>query len=145
MILRTLLATLLMLAAVAPARADAAANKALMLEFYARVFNGHDLAAANTLLAPGYIQHNPGVPQGRNGFVRAFRGFFADAPQMTATVKRVIAEGNLVALHVLWRQDAHDRGTAAVDIYRIENGRIAEHWDVEQPVSNKVVDPGSLF
>jgi predicted SnoaL-like aldol condensation-catalyzing enzyme len=84
---------------------------------------------------PDYIQHNPNAPTGRD----ASMAFLVDAvntnPELTHEVKRVIyGDGDLVAVHHHFRRKRDERGWAVVDILRIENGYVVEHWDVMQPV-----------
>lgn len=110
------------------------ADKKLVLEFYEVVLNGRDADAAPTYVAEGYIQHNPRVPSGLaalQGFVRELRRI---APDARSTVKRVVSEGGLVVLHSLTQRNPQDRGVAQVDIFRVQDGKIVEHWDVMQPI-----------
>ena len=130
---------------VAPAaQASVAADKAIVRRLYAEVFNRHDLTRVDALLAPGYIQHHPGLSPGRTGFITAFTAYFKADPTLHAEIKRVIAEQGLVAVHAHWTDKDDPRGQAVVDIFRIEHGRIAEHWDVVQVVP-KTGDPAALF
>ncbi len=67
-------------------------------------------------------------------------------PQSRAEIKRVVAEGNLVVLHVFSRTSLQEKGEAVVDIFRFdENGKIVEHWDVIQPVPEKSVSRREMF
>lgn len=110
------------------------ANRALVLDFYDRVFNGHDLAVAEKVLVEDYLQHNPMVGNGKAGFLDFFGALLAENPQLTVRFLRVAAEGDLVWLHVHIVLKPGDLGMAVVDIFRVENGRIAEHWDVMTPI-----------
>jgi len=112
----------------------AARNKALVADFYAKVWNGHDIAALPDFVAEGYIQHNPNVGNGRAP-LQAFLGtMFESLPEARFTLVRLIAEGDLVVAHTLFQANPADRGMAVVDIYRVEDGRLAEHWDVKEAV-----------
>lgn len=112
----------------------AARNKALVADFYAKVWNGRDIAALPDFVAEGYIQHNPNVESGRAP-LQAFLGpMFENLPEARFTLARLIAEGDLVVAHTLFQANPADRGTAVVDIYRVEGGRLAEHWDVKEAV-----------
>ncbi|WP_036840608.1 nuclear transport factor 2 family protein [Pleomorphomonas oryzae] len=109
-------------------------NKALVADFYAKVWNGHDFAALKDFVAEDYIQHNPHVGNGRAP-LQAFVGpMFQNLPEARFTVVRLIAEGDLVVAHTLFQTSPGDRGMAVVDIYRVEDGRLAEHWDVKEAV-----------
>ncbi len=88
-----------------------------------------------------YIQHNPYVADGKAPFVNYFTQYFKEHPDAKNTIKRVVAEGDLVVLHVHSTQNAQDRGEAVVDIFRVEQGKIVEHWDVVQSISRGVRQP----
>ena len=87
-----------------------------------------------TYVAPAYIQHNPVASDGRDAAIAALEPFFASQPHAIREVQRIIVDGNLAAVHVRLRQNPQDRGFAVVDILRLENGMIVEHWDVIQAV-----------
>lgn len=84
---------------------------------------------------PDYIQHDPNSLTGRDGTIAALDAHMARHPQMTHDVKRVIhGEDGMVAVHYHFRRAPDDRGAAVVDIFKIENGYLVEHWDVIQPL-----------
>ena len=88
---------------------------------------------------PDYVQHNPNAPTGRDATLEVLAAAVRNNPGLTHDVKRVIygAEGpgdDLVAVHHHFRRTRDERGWAVVDILRIENGYVVEHWDVMQPV-----------
>lgn len=115
--------------------ADLERNKKLACDFLELAFNEKRLdEAIERYLAPTYTQHNPLAPDGPEG-LRAFGGgLLAQFPDFRLEIKRVIAEGDLVAVHAFFRTAADDRGGVGVDIFRIEGGRLAEHWDVGQAI-----------
>ena len=94
-----------------------------------------------------YLQHNPMVADSGQAFIDTFAPFLKLNPQSRASVKRVIAEGDLVALHVHSQLSPEDKGEAVVDIFRFDNdGKIVEHWDVIQPVPKEKTASGrSMF
>lgn len=102
-------------------------------------------AAADQYLAEDYIQHNPEVPNGREAFVAAIGGFFGSAPELSFDLKRVIAEDDLVVLHTHMKMSSEDRGSAVVDIFRVADGKVVEHWDVLQPVPEKAANDNTMF
>jgi len=113
-------------------------NKNLVLAFYDAVFNKKDIAAAFAYVDEKHITHHPEIPGGnKQGSIDAIGFFIQQNPNLRVTIGRAIAEGDLVALHVLQQLNPNDRGTAIVDIFRVENGKIVEHWDVIQPVPEK--------
>lgn len=122
-------------------------NKKLVLEFYERVLNKKDADAAAKYVVPHYIQHNPRVPSGLAPLQAFVRELKRTSPEARSTVKRVIAEGDLVVLHSHVQRGAgpQDRGLALVDIFRIENGMIVEHWDVMQAVPETSANQNGMF
>lgn len=103
-------------------------NKALVLEAMTSLFQRHDASAVERLYAPDYIQHNPGIPQGRE----ALYALVADLSQAVFYEPGlIVAEGDLVAIHGRIRGWA-EVPQVVVDLFRIEGGKLAEHWDVLQ-------------
>jgi predicted SnoaL-like aldol condensation-catalyzing enzyme len=103
-------------------------NRALVLEAMTSLFQRHDASAVERLYAQDYIQHNPNIPQGRD----ALRGIVETlSPSVHYEPGLIIAEGDLVAIHGRIRGWA-DVPQVVVDIFRVEGGKLAEHWDVLQ-------------
>jgi predicted SnoaL-like aldol condensation-catalyzing enzyme len=103
-------------------------NKALVIEAMTSLFQRHDASAVERLYAADYIQHNPSIPQGRE----ALRSLVADlSPAVHYEPGLIVAEGDLVAIHGRIRGWA-DVPQVVIDLFRIENGKLAEHWDVLQ-------------
>ena len=121
------------------------ANKALVLAFYDAAFSKLDADDAARYLAPGYIQHNPEVANGVAPLQDYVRWIRANTPQSRASIKRVLADGDLVMLHVHSQDKPGDLGVAVVDIFRVQDGKIAEHWDVIQPVPAKDANGNGMF
>jgi predicted SnoaL-like aldol condensation-catalyzing enzyme len=126
------------------AASSTAANKKLVVDFYRVVFiEKRVVEGFERYVAPGYIQHNPMLQSGRDAAVKFL------APRATresiTDIKRVIAEGDLVVLHVHSRNNVSDRGRAVVDIFRVADGKIIEHWDVIQPVPEKSANTNTMF
>lgn len=120
------------------------ANRQRVIMFYDRFFNQHDTAAAD-VVADDYRQHNPEVPDGKAPFVNYFSGFFRDNPQSRAKVIRSAADGDLVWLQVHSTNGSHDRGQAVLDIFRVKDGKIVEHWDIIQDVPEKAANGNTMF
>lgn len=120
------------------------ANRDLVVGFYDRFFNGHDIAAAE-VVAEDYIQHNPHVPDGKAPFVDYFTGFFAQNPDARARIVRSAADGDLVWIHVESTNGDSQPASAIVDIFRVEDGKIAEHWDVIQTVPAEAANDNTMF
>lgn len=125
---------------------DEESNKEAVVAFYEMTFQDHKPAeAAQRYIGDEYIQHNPHLPDGAEPFVNFFEGFFEKNPEAHNEIKRVIAEDDLVVLHVHSKANPEDRGRAVVDIFRLEDGRIVEHWDVAQPVPESSANDNTLF
>ncbi|WP_207747497.1 nuclear transport factor 2 family protein [Pelagibacterium limicola] len=121
-------------------------NKAIVTAFYETAVNAKDPAGAVACyVGDYYTQHNPMAPDGPEAFIAAFEGWTAAAPEIHLDIKRVIAEGDLVVTHAHLRQSPDDRGMAVMDIFRIENGKIVEHWDVVQPVPEDAANDNTMF
>jgi predicted SnoaL-like aldol condensation-catalyzing enzyme len=92
-----------------------------------------------------YVQHNPTAGNGREDAIALIEGLVA-APGFHASVKRIVADGDLVAVHMHVRfSEAENSGMAVMDMFRLENGKIVEHWDVIQEVPAETVSGNSMF
>jgi predicted SnoaL-like aldol condensation-catalyzing enzyme len=100
-------------------------------------FRAGNTDAFDELIAEEYVQHNP---QAGNG-LQAVKEFFAPVGPVDVEVHRVIAEGDLVAVHAHYRT----WNMAGVDIFRLEDGKIIEHWDVLQQVPETTVSGNDMF
>ncbi len=117
-----------------------AANKRLVYDFWREVFEGGHMEVVDRYLAESYVQHNPNVPTGRAAFAAFFAKFVKPAPiepRIKAPLVAIVADGDLVILSfVKSMPDPHDPAirytTTWFDMFRIESGRIVEHWDPAQ-------------
>lgn len=116
-------------------------NKMLLRQVIEDVFNQHNLDAANKYYPVDYIQHNPEVPPGRDGFKQFFGILFTAFPDWAATIDHIVAEGDMLMTFITWRgtHTGEFMGRAATgkqvtvrtaDLFRIANGQLVEHWDV---------------
>ena len=120
-------------------------NRIFVIDFYERVFNKHDLKAAEALVAESYIQHNPNFPTGRAAFVEILARRFQQNPEAHARIVRSAVDGDLVYLHTHSLAHPGDRGRAIVNIFRVADGKIVEHWDVAQPVPDRSANDNTMF
>lgn len=107
-------------------------NEKIVEKFYQEFFNDHDLSAADKYVKSNYVQHNPGVTQGRRGLVEGFRERFEVDPNFHLVIKDIIAKDNKVWVYSKNVDPEGNTQVRVVDIYRIEDGQLAEHWDVLQ-------------
>jgi predicted SnoaL-like aldol condensation-catalyzing enzyme len=96
-------------------------------------------------LGPHYRQHNPGAGDGAEPFIAAVKGLTKTFPELSMEPKRIVAEGDIVVLHSHLILKPGDRGRAVVDIFRLENGKIVEHWDVVQEVPETSANDNTMF
>ena len=138
-------AVMLAISVIPALAADLEANKKAVLEFYEAGLNKKDFEAAAKYFGPKYIQHNPGAPDGIEGF-KTFVNFLKEKfPQSHSEIKKVFADGDHVILHVHAVREPGTRGRAIVDIFRLENGKIVEHWDVAQDIPEKMPHNNGMF
>jgi predicted SnoaL-like aldol condensation-catalyzing enzyme len=121
------------------------ANLALVLDMFDHVLNPMDSGAVDRFIAPGYIQHNQAAEPGRDGLKRFLDMIRAATPEAVHDVKRAFVDGDHVTVHYHVRRWPDDLGWAVIDIFRIESGMIAEHWDVMQDVVEGGPNPASPF
>lgn len=125
---------------------NAELNKKIVTDFYNGVFIKHQVKAySDRYIGTQYIQHNPYVPNGKAPFVTHFTQYFKEHPEAKNVIKRAIAQDDLVMLHVHSTENPQDQGKAIVDIFRVENGKIVEHWDVQQSIPEKSANTNTMF
>ena len=121
------------------------ANRKAVLAFYEKGLNQKDADGALAYVGDRYVQHNPGAADGPEGF-RKFIGFLKEKfPNSKSEIKRSFVDGDYVILHVHSVREKDTRGRAIVDIFRLENGKIVEHWDVVQDVPEKAANTNGMF
>lgn len=113
------------------------ANKQTVLAFYRAAIDDKDHVAAEALLSDRYIQHNPRIADGLAGFREFVATLRGDFPRLRAEVRRIFAEDDHVIAHVHAVREPGGPATAIVDVFRLEDGRIAEHWDVMQQIPDE--------
>lgn len=121
-------------------------NKRVVWGFLETVFNEHKVdEGMDAYVGETYTQHNPGVADGVEAFRENFKETFAKNPESYFDIKRMFCEGDHVTVHAHWTQNKDDRGSAVMDIFRLENGRIVEHWDVIQPIPEHIAHDNTMF
>jgi predicted SnoaL-like aldol condensation-catalyzing enzyme len=121
-------------------------NKRNVLAFYEAGINNKDFAAAAELIGDRYIQHNPAIADGSDGFKGRVDYIKETFPQLRAEVKNIFADDDYVIAHVHGVRVPGQRGTAIVDIFRLdEDGKLIEHWDVMQDIPEKAENANGMF
>lgn len=130
-------------------------NKAAAEYFWNEVFNKHDTAVIDTMVGPKYKQHSPEFADGKQAFKDGVTSFLKAYPDSSAVIKHIGADGDLVFIHnhngdLVFihnhiKLNKEDRGQAAVDIFRIKDGKIVEHWDVIQDIPEKAANDHTMF
>jgi predicted SnoaL-like aldol condensation-catalyzing enzyme len=121
------------------------ANKKTVIALYNAALNEKDFDKARQYLGDKYIQHNPVAadgPEGLKGFIEFLKAKF---PNNKSDIKRVFADGDYVIVHVHAVRTPGDRGNAIIDIFRLENGKVVEHWDAVQPIPEKSANNNGMF
>ena len=120
-------------------------NKKIVAAFYDAAVNQKDFEKASQYLGARYTQHNPLAADGREGF-KGFITFLKDKfPNNRSEIKRIFADGDYVIVHVHAVREPGTRGNAIIDIFRLENGKVVEHWDVVQPIPEKPANNNGMF
>ncbi len=149
-LMKVVMIALTIVAAAVPALAERAyspqeqKNKEIVLDFYQKALNDKNFDAASKYLGK-YVQHNPLAadgPEGLRGFLEYLK---KDYPQSKSEIKRVMVDGDFVILRVHTIRQPGDRGSAIVDIFRVENNKIEEHWDSVQPIPEKSMNNNTMF
>jgi predicted SnoaL-like aldol condensation-catalyzing enzyme len=124
----------------------AQSNKEIAVAYFRMMFEDKDVEGAmKKYVGTPFIQHDPYIADGSNPVSDYYVPYFEQHPQSSADIKHVIAEGDMVVIHSLWKDSPEDRGQAVVDIYRLQDGKIVEHWDVNQDVPDDAANANSMF
>ena len=120
-------------------------NKQNAIAFYKTAYDGHPRKAVELYAGNQYIQHNPAVEDGKEGFIRYFERMAMEYPDKSVKFVRAIAEGDLVALHThqIWPGDEE---FVTMDLFRFdEQGKIVEHWDAIQEIPERAANENKMY
>jgi predicted SnoaL-like aldol condensation-catalyzing enzyme len=120
-------------------------NKKTVAALYDAVLNKKDFDEASKYLGSRYTQHNPTAkdgPEGLKGFIAFLKEKF---PNNRSEIKRSFADGDYVIVHVHAVREPGTRGNAIVDIFKLEDGKVVEHWDVVQPIPETAQNSNGMF
>jgi predicted SnoaL-like aldol condensation-catalyzing enzyme len=95
-------------------------------------------------VSDNYIQHNPNILDGREAAIDMLEPKFSN-PEASFDIKRILVDGDLAVIHLHGKMSKTHLGGAVADFFRLENGKIVEHWDVLQPVPENAVNPHPMF
>lgn len=120
-------------------------NKQNAIAFYKMAYAGNPRKAIQDYVGETYIQHNPAVADGTEGFIRYFEQMQAEYPEKSIEFVRCIAEGDLVALHTHQTWPGNDE-YVTMDFFRFDaNGKICEHWDSIQQIPTEAANPNLMY
>jgi predicted SnoaL-like aldol condensation-catalyzing enzyme len=120
-------------------------NRDVVLEFYAACMNQRDWTAASRHLGAEYREHDPQLADGPGGLRESLLLTHRDFPRSRTAINRVFVEGDMVAIHGRTDEGATRNGEARVDIFRLQDGRIVEHWGVIQPIPDSLPHSNTMF
>lgn len=119
-------------------------NKEIVVEAYQRTFGDLDVAAIDEFFSEDFKQHNPTIADGPEGVKELVRTLSAQGvKKQKIEFKHIIAEGDVVILHS--RYEMAGAEWRFIDIYRVENGRLAEHWDAMMQMPEARANSNSMF
>jgi len=122
----------------------AANNKKIVVEFYQKLFGDKDISVIDQYIVEDYIQHNPIAADGRQALKEIANKWIANQPKTQVDFQKVVADGDLVFLHIKTKSFS-GKDLSLVDIFRLKNGKIVEHWDIMQEVPEKSANPHPMF
>ena len=120
-------------------------NYRFVAQMYEQVLQPLDSSRVDLFFTPGYIQHSPMAATGAQGLKDFLDWARARSPRAEHRIKRMFADGDYVIAHVHVIINPGDRGNAVVDIFRIADGKIAEHWDVGQEIPAQAANDNGMF
>ncbi|MGD7731588.1 nuclear transport factor 2 family protein [Propionibacteriaceae bacterium G57] len=124
---------------------DLNTNKQITVDFYQTAFDGNPAKAVADHIGDRYIQHNPQAPDGPEAFIGFVEWLRGENPELKLNIRRVIAEGDLVFTHSELVLQPGKPGRALADIFRLENGKVVEHWDVIQDIPTEAANDNGMF
>ena len=121
-------------------------NKETVTAFYDAAINEKDFEKASQYIGDRYTNHNPLAADGPEGLKAFIEWAKVNAADFKVEFKRVLADGDFVVVHSHAKRGPDDRGSAVIDIYRLdENGKVIEHWDVIQAIPETAMNDNTMF
>jgi predicted SnoaL-like aldol condensation-catalyzing enzyme len=120
------------------------ANEQTVKNAYQRTFGDLDVTAVDEFFSTDFVQHNPTIADGPEGVKALVQRLSSQGvPKQKIEFKHVVAEGDVVILHS--RYEMAGAEWRFIDIYRVENGKLAEHWDAMMQMPKVRANDNSLF
>jgi len=120
-------------------------NLTLVRNLYEQMLFPLDSSRVDDFIAADYIQHSSLAEPGREALKAWLDARRADSPQSRQILHRMLADGDHVVAHIELYRWPGDRGMAVMDMYRIANDRVAEHWEVIQEIPEHPINSNSMF
>jgi predicted SnoaL-like aldol condensation-catalyzing enzyme len=121
-------------------------NKKVAVAFYQRaLFEGNVDGALGLYAGDAYTQHTPLAADGKDGLRTYIKWIAQTCPAPKGEIKRVFADGDFVILHVHWMGLFGKNGDAIIDLFRLEDGKVVEHWDVIQAIPDTSLNDNTMF
>jgi predicted SnoaL-like aldol condensation-catalyzing enzyme len=120
-------------------------NKTMVTLFYTQLFNENNYSVIDTYLDPKYIQHNPSIADGTEPLRQFVMDLRVRFPENHNTLERVMGQGDLVVIHHHAIAIPGTPGTAIIDLFKVANGKIVEHWDALQTVPATTANGNDMF
>jgi predicted SnoaL-like aldol condensation-catalyzing enzyme len=118
-------------------------NKKLVSNLYQEIFGDKNIDAVDKYIGDNYIQHNPAVADGKDALKTALKVWFKNAPKEKIDIQHIGADGNFVYIHTKSKQG--NKTVSVIDIFRVDGGKVVEHWDVMQEVPAKSANDHPMF
>ena len=120
-------------------------NRKNAIAFYRMAYEGKPAEAVKLYVGDQYIQHNPDVADGTQGFIDYFESMQREYPEKSIDFVRSVAEGDLVALHTHQTWPGNDQ-YITMDFFRFDKqGKIVEHWDTIQQIPENSANPNTMY
>lgn len=121
-------------------------NEQVTVAFWNRVFGARDPAGAVAqYVGSTYTQHNPDTADGPAAFIQSMVELLRRTPELRAEIKHVVTDGDFVVIHNHITSQPGDRGLAGFDLFRLQDGKIVEHWDARQQVPEHPANANTMF
>ncbi|WP_084599025.1 nuclear transport factor 2 family protein [Actinoplanes subtropicus] len=120
-------------------------NKKIVTDYVERLLVNQDLSAIDAYLSPEHHEHNPGIASGAVELKAGLQAYLEQFPELKISLKRIIGEGDLVAAHLHVVNAPGERGRSVIDLFRVRDGKIVEHWDASQDVPETAANNNTMF